>query len=345
MDKCMRFEIKKNAQVFFLVPFLVFALIDANAQSMYVHDPVIIREGEKYHLYCTFQGIASFESSDLSQWKYTGPVFKKIPQWTYEAVPDFKGHIWAPDIVYHNGLYYIYYSISSFEKNTSCIGVATNITLDTADADYHWEDHGIVVQSVPGRDLWNAIDPNIAFDKNGNVWMSFGSFWQGLKLVKLDSTLLRIENPEQWYTIAKRNRSYDIPDHKPGDGAIEAPFIFKKHGYYYLFVSFDFCCRGVESNYKIMVGRSEEITGPYLDKEGKDMFVGGGSLVLTGDEKFSGVGHNSAYTFDGTDYLICHAYDVEDDGRPVLLIMKMEWDEDLWPLVKKESKLNCSIIK
>ena len=324
-----------------MLTLLICYIYQVNAQQMYVHDPVTIKQGEKYYLYCTHHGIASFESDDLITWKYTGPVFTEIPAWTYEKVNDFKGHIWAPDIVFRNGLYYIYYSVSSFAKNTSCIGVATNVTLDTADAGYAWKDQGMVVQSVPGRDLWNAIDPNIAFDTDGTPWMTFGSFWQGMKLVKLDSTLLRIAQPEEWYTIAKRPRSYDIPDRNPGDAAIEAPFIFKKHGYYYLFVSFDFCCRGVNSTYKIMVGRSKNITGPYRDKEGKDLFNGGGSLVLKGDERYAGVGHNSAYTFNSTDYLISHAYDTKDEGRPVLRIMEMEWDEELWPVPKPESELEC----
>jgi len=220
-------------KAFFRLGVLLFAIlfhvVFIHAQQMYVHDPVIIKADNTYHLYCTFQGIASFTSEDLINWSYTGPVFKKAPDWTFNTITDFKGHIWAPDIVYINGIYYLYYSVSSFAKNTSCIGVVTNTTLDTSAVNYHWEDHGIVVQSVPGRDQWNAIDPNIAFDDQGDAWMTFGSFWKGMKLVKLDSTLLRIEQPEKWHTIARRERSYKIPDRKPGDAAIEAPFIFKKN--------------------------------------------------------------------------------------------------------------------
>jgi arabinan endo-1,5-alpha-L-arabinosidase len=320
-------------------------VLSCHAQKMYVHDPVMIRQGETYHLYCTFQGIASFASDDMIRWTYTGPVFKEAPAWTYQTVPDFKGHIWAPDIQYHNGLFYLYYSVSAFEKNTSCIGVATNITLDTSDIHYKWVDHGIVVQSVPGRDLWNAIDPNVIVDDQDNAWMVFGSFWQGIKLVRLDSTLLRLAQPEQWYTVARRPRSIDVPDPRPGDGAIEAPFIFKKNGYYYLFVSFDYCCRGIRSDYKIMTGRSKEITGPYLDREGKDMFSGGGTLVLAGDERYPGLGHNAVCTFKEKDYLVFHAYDAQDEGRPVLRIVELRWDDESWPVPSTESELNCTILK
>jgi arabinan endo-1,5-alpha-L-arabinosidase len=220
--------------------------------------------------------------------------------------------------------------------------VATNTTLDTASADHQWKDHGIVVQSVPNRDLWNAIDPNIAFDDQGNAWMVFGSFWQGMKLVRLDSTLLRIKQPEEWQTLSRRSRSFDLPDADPGDAAVEAPFIFRKNGYYYLFVSFDHCCRGVRSDYKIMVGRSKSITGPYLDKEGVDMFLGGGSVVLQGDDRYPGLGHNSVYTFEDKDFIVCHAYDAEDEGRPVLRIMQLSWDEDLWPVPELKTELECS---
>ncbi len=324
---------------------ILFHVVFMHAQQMYVHDPVIIKTDGNYHLYCTFKGIASFTSDNLIDWKYTGSVFDQAPEWTVENVTDFKGHIWAPDILYHEGLYYIYYSVSSFAKNTSCIGVATNATLDTLSVNYQWKDHGIVVQSVPGRDLWNAIDPNIAFDNEGGAWMTFGSFWEGIKLVKLDSTLLRIEQPEQWYTIARRERSFKIPDRKPGDAAIEAPFIFKKNDYYYLFVSFDYCCRGVESNYKIMVGRSKNITGPYIDKDGIDMFYGGGSIVLKGDDRYPGLGHNSVYTFDDEDYLVFHAYDSEDNGKPVLRIMKLDWDEEQWPVPMQDSEISTKIIR
>ncbi|MBN1950832.1 MAG: arabinan endo-1,5-alpha-L-arabinosidase [Bacteroidales bacterium] len=306
---------------------------------MLVHDPVMARENGKYHIFCTNVGIASFESEDLEIWKYTGPVFPDTPAWVTEAVPNFAGNIWAPDIVFHNGLYYLYYSVSSFGKNTSCIGVTTNVTLDSESDLYEWKDHGLVIQSVPNRDLWNAIDPNIVFDDEGTPWMAFGSFWEGLKLVQMDSSLLRIREPQVWYTLARRERSFDIADSLAGDAFIEAPFIFKKHGYYYLFVSYDHCCRGVNSDYKVMVGRSKDLTGPYLDREGKDMFMGGGTLFLEGDKDYPGIGHNSVYTFDGTDYLLCHAYDAHDDGKPILLVMTLSWDEDKWPIANTGSRV------
>jgi arabinan endo-1,5-alpha-L-arabinosidase len=142
-----------------------------------------------------------------------------------------------------------------------------------------------------------------------------------------------VAEPQEWYTVSKRARDFKTQDNDPGEGSVEAPFIFKKNGYYYLFVSFDFCCRGVESTYKIMVGRSDKIQGPYVDKSGARMDEGGGTLVLAGDPSWHGVGHNSCYTFDGTDYLVFHGYDAADGGKPKLRIKKLEWSADGWPVV------------
>ncbi|KJF42131.1 arabinan endo-1,5-alpha-L-arabinosidase [Draconibacterium sediminis] len=301
--------------------------------QIFVHDPVITQHNDNYYLFSTGLGITIWSSPDMKNWTRDGRVFQETPQWVTETLDDFAGHMWAPDIIFHNNQYYLYYSVSAFGKNTSCIGVATNRTLDPEDPDYKWVDHGNVVQSVPGRDDWNAIDPAIAFDDDGQPWMSFGSFWGGLKLVKLNDDLKTIAQPEEWHTIAKRPRSIEIDESEAGDGAIEAPFIFKKNGYYYLFVSFDYCCRGAESTYKIMVGRAKNIEGPYIDKEGKSMLEGGGSLVLKGNDDWYAIGHNAAYTFDGKDYLVCHGYDRHDNARQKLIIKEISWDKNDWPVV------------
>jgi arabinan endo-1,5-alpha-L-arabinosidase len=300
-----------------------------------VHDPVVIKQGDTYYLFCTGMGVAVWSSPDLKQWKKEAPVFSEAPQWAKGISPDFRNHIWAPDITYHNGKYYLYYSVSAFAKNTSAIGLAVNKTLDPKSPDFKWEDQGIVIQSVPGRDLWNAIDPNLVFDENGTPWLNYGSFWNGMKLVKLDNDLKTVMNgPEDWFTISRRPRTFELDDRNPGDGSVEAPFIFKKNDWYYLFVSFDYCCRGVNSTYKVVVGRSKDVKGPYLDKSGKSMFEGGGTLVVEGNENWHGVGHNSTYTFGGKDYLIMHGYDAKDNGRSKLIIRDISWDKDGWPLVK-----------
>jgi arabinan endo-1,5-alpha-L-arabinosidase len=306
----------------------------SQADRIQVHDPVMIKEGNTFYLFCTGMGISVWSSTDMKQWKSCKPVFDKAPVWAIEAVEGYKGHTWAPDISYHNGKYYLYYSVSAFGKNTSCIGVATNTTLDPADPSFRWIDQGKVIQSVPGRDMWNAIDPNLMVDDAGTPWLVFGSFWDGMKLVKLDKSLIKVAEPQEWHTVAARPRDYYTDEYNAGEGSIEAPFLFKKDKYYYLFVSFDFCCRGLESTYKVVVGRSENITGPYVDRDGRKMIYGAGTPVLTGNKDWPGVGHSATYTFDGKDYIIYHGYDASDHGRPKLLIDTLQWDEGGWPVVK-----------
>jgi arabinan endo-1,5-alpha-L-arabinosidase len=305
---------------------------DTLLQDIPVHDPVMIRQDSVYYVFCTGFGITIWSSTNRKDWRREPPVFSKPPQWAVDAVPGFKGHIWAPDISYSNGKYYLYYAVSAFGKNTSCIGLAVNKTLHTDSPDYKWEDLGKVIQSVPGRDLWNAIDPNLALDDKGTPWLAFGSFWNGIKLVKLNNDRRAVAQPEVWYTIAARPRNAILPDSVAGDAAIEAPFIFKKAPYYYLFVSWDYCCRGEKSTYKMVVGRSEKIEGPYLDKDDVSMTIGGGSLVLEGDKNWNGVGHNAVVSFGDTDYLVFHGYDANDKGRSKLRIEKLVWPGG-WPAV------------
>ncbi len=305
-----------------------------------VHDPVIARHNDTYYLFATGRGIAVWSSMDLQHWKREAPVFEAPPAWTTQAIPTFKGHFWAPDISYHDGQYYLYYSVSAFGKNTSCIGLATNVTLDPNDSRFEWIDRGKIIQSHPGVTNWNAIDPNIVEDENGIAYMSFGSFWEGLKIAQLSADRMSVaEDTLQLLTIASRKTDPDDPnppataDNPPdaGGNAIEAPFIFKKNGYYYLFASIDYCCKGVESTYKMIVGRSKQVTGPYVDDSGTSLATGGGQLLLAGDNRWQGVGHNAVYTFDGVDYLIFHGYDGEDNGVSKLRIEKLEWDEQGWP--------------
>jgi arabinan endo-1,5-alpha-L-arabinosidase len=131
-----------------------------------VHDPVMIKQDSVYYLFCTGRGISMWSSKDMTNWKQEKPVFDTLP-WAVQTIEGFRNLIWAPDISFHNGLYYLYYSLSAFEKNTSCIGVATNKTLNLGSANYKWADPGKLIQSVPGRDMWNSIDPSLVKDEKG----------------------------------------------------------------------------------------------------------------------------------------------------------------------------------
>lgn len=306
-----------------------------------VHDPVMIKQQDTYYLFSTGWGINVWSSTNKTTWKKEPAVFDKAPEWAVAAIPTFKGHIWAPDIFFYQDQYYLYYSLSAFGKNTSAIGVATNKTLIPTSPDFKWVDHGKLIQSIPGQTNWNAIDPNVIVDKKGTPWMVFGSFWDGIKLVKLTKDLLHTTGDlTKLPTIASRKTQPGIPnppavEGNPADAggnAIEAPFLFKKGQYYYLFASTDYCCKGEKSTYKMIVGRAKSIAGPYLDQAGKNMAQGGGTLLLQGDANCYGVGHNAVVTFEGTDYLIFHGYDAKNKGISKLRIEKLKWNNG-WPIV------------
>ncbi len=300
-----------------------------------VHDPMMIRDGAIWYLYGTGRGIPVYSSADLVHWHPRPRVFQAAPAWAHRTIKGFDGSIWAPEVAHVDGRYVLYYAVSAFKKNTSAIGVATNVTLDSSSPRYHWVDHGIVVQSMPYRDLWNAIDPAVIRGRDGGLWMAFGSFWAGLKMVKLRADGLRLATPQQWYGIARRERPPFFPETRPGPAAEEAPYVFRHGGWYYLFVSWDYCCRGVKSNYKVMVGRSRSVHGPYVDRSGKPMEQGGGTLVVGGDALYPGVGGNGVITSGGTDYLVFHAYDASDHGMPKLKIKALHWSADGWPSVSQ----------
>lgn len=302
-----------------------------SARQVSVHDPVMAKEGNTYFVYSTGPGVTFYSSTDLIHWRLRGRVFPGEPAWARRVVPGFNGHIWAPDIQHHDGKYYLYYAISSFGRNNSAIGVTVNRTLDPDSPDYRWEDQGPFLQSVPNRDLWNAIDPNIVVDDDGTPWMSFGSFWGGLKLVKLAPNWTSLAEPQVWYSIAKRERSVLVDDSSAGPAELEAPFIFRKNGWYYLFESWGECCRGVNSTYRMVMGRSRSVTGPYVDRHGIDLAKGGGTLLLAGNRDWAGVGHNGTYTFDGKDYIVFHAYENADHGLQKLKIGVLQWDAEGWP--------------
>lgn len=290
-----------------------------------VHDPVMIKQDDAYYLFSTGVGIPVRRSTDMQTWRVArgGTVFQQMPSeaWAYVPAAD---SLWAPDISYFNGRYHLYYSISTFGSNHSAIGLATNQTLHYTDENYRWVDHGIVVKSQ-STDFYNAIDPNLIIDQVGAPWLAFGSHWGGIKLMRLDYATGKASTEDTTlYAIAARSEH---------PRAIEAPFIIRRGGFYYLFVSFDQCCNGINSTYNVRVGRAEAITGPYLDRDGVSMLEDGGTLLLTTEGRWRGPGHNAVFSENGQDYIVYHAYDAVQGGTPTLRINRLEWDDDGWPLV------------
>jgi arabinan endo-1,5-alpha-L-arabinosidase len=301
--------------------------IGQEGKVVWVHDPAVIKQGANYYIFSTFGGIRVRKSTDLIRWASDGEVLHGVPGWAKERVPNAKD-LWAPDISFFDGKYHLYYAVSSFGKNRSCIGLATNQTLDRDSPQFRWVDEGFVVGSVPENDF-NAIDPNPVMDQNGKPWLSFGSFWSGIQIVPLDRR------------SGKPNGRAAFIAGRQG-GAIEAPFIVRRDRYYYLFVSFDFCCKGVKSDYKIMVGRAERVDGPYVDYTGRKLLDGGGTLVLAGYGRIHGPGHNAVLRDGNNEYLVHHFYDGENSGLCTLQIRPLIWAKDGWPLagepIQKETK-------
>lgn len=300
-----------------------------------VHDPVMAKDGDTYWVFGTGPGISTLHSEDLVHWERGDPVFAEAPEWTKEALPGFNNDIWAPDIIYYEGQYHLFYACNAMPgKPHAAIGHATNPTLDPTRPDFKWTDHGKVVQSVLGRDLWQAIDPNVIVDERGTPWLAFGSFWDGIKLVKLTDDLMGLTWPQEWHSLARRPSAQELYEYSLRDSQIEAAFIFKRGPYYYLFVSFDLCCRGVNSNYKVAVGRSTSVTGPYFDRDGVSMLKGGGTIIARGDgAQWAALGHNAVYRIDGKDYFLAHGYSIPDGGASELIVAELRWDQDDWPTV------------
>ncbi len=190
----------------------------------------------------------------------------------------------------------------------------------------------------PRKDDFNAIDPNLVIDQNGEAWLAFGSFWTGIKMRHLDRhTGLLSSKDTQLYSLASRAvvhpgpRDLGLP---PDAEAIEAPFVFQHQGFFYLFVSWDLCCRGLKSTYRTMVGRSRAVTGPFVDRDGKLLTDGGGTPLLRANSTWLGPGGASLVHLPAADLIAFHAYSAID-GRPALQLSTINW-KDGWPAAALE---------
>ncbi|WP_433528757.1 arabinan endo-1,5-alpha-L-arabinosidase [Micromonospora sp. CA-263727] len=279
-----------------------------------VHDPTIVRRpAGGYLLAHTGDNIALKTSSDRIAFRNAGPVFPGGAPWT-TAYTGGSRNLWAPDLSYRDGRYWMYYSASTFGSNRSAIFLATSLTGDSG----AWTDHGLVIESRTS-DNFNAIDPNLIVDPAGRWWLSFGSFWSGIKLIALNpATGKRADTA--LHSIAGR-----------GGGAIEAPVIVQRGSYYYLWLSFDRCCQGAASTYRIMVGRATSPTGPYLDRAGTPMTSGGGTQVLAGHGSVHGPGHPAVLADTDGDVLVYHYY--AGNGAALLGINRIGYDTAGWPFV------------
>ncbi|MCT2582304.1 arabinan endo-1,5-alpha-L-arabinosidase [Actinophytocola gossypii] len=279
-----------------------------------VHDPSVVKRPDGSYLVAhTGNDIALKTSTDRTAFRNAGAVFPGGAPWTSTYTGGSR-NLWAPDISYHNGQYWLYYSASTFGSNRSAIFLATSTSGNSGT----WTNRGLVIESRTS-DNFNAIDPDLVVDDQGRWWLSFGSFWSGIKMIALNpSTGLRSDSTIR--SIAGR-----------GGGAIEAPNIVKRGSHYYLFVSFDRCCQGASSTYRVMVGRSTSVTGPYVDRNGVAMTSGGGTEILAGHGDVHGPGHQDVLADSDGDVLIYHYY--ANNGASLLGINLLTRDSAGWPYV------------
>jgi arabinan endo-1,5-alpha-L-arabinosidase len=295
--------------------------------SVGTHDPsTIIKDGFRYYDYSTGVGVSMKFSDDLIRWSNGTRVFASPPSWTTAAVPGFVSTMWAPDIIKVGSEYRLYYSVSTFGSQVSAIGLATNTTLNPSGAGYAWVDKGPVIQSQNGS-AYNTIDPSVFLDDNNRMWMTFGSYWNGIYITEFDPmTGLRITPTSQTVRIAQ-----NVPTTQ-----IEASALEKHDGHYYLFVDWGVCCQGVDSTYNIRVGRSKTVTGPFLDRNGVAMAKGGGTLLLGTESNFIGPGHFGLFEENGINYMSYHYYDGNARGISKLNIRQLGWTPDAWPVLIPE---------
>ena len=250
-----------------------------------IHDPsgaVYDWASKQYYQFGTglreHELLASHVSTDGYAWKRYTPVFDTPPTWVFTSVPNYRNmtSFWAPDILHMHGLWHLYYAVSSFGSQTSCIGLATNAALDSSSAEYEWVDHGAVLCSDPTAP-YNCIDPHVSQLPDGTVYMNWGSYWEGIFVQQLTGHPVVNQTTGTQFNVAKNPVK---------DQVIEASWI-QHHQYreeresvYYLFVNWGQCCAGVNSTYQIRYGNSSNITGPFLDADGVDLAVGGGTLLM-----------------------------------------------------------------
>ena len=296
--------------------------------DIHTHDPALVvgDEGEPWYVFSTGdvrEGLGAPQirrsTDDGLTWELVGTVWDagSRPEWAYQAVQGVS-NFWAPEVVEHDGTFYLYYSASTFGSNRSVIGLTTNTTLDPDDPAYAWVDQGEVIASEPGQTDYNAIDPGV-IDVDGTPWMAFGSFWGGIQLVELSWPSGKPVPGAVPVTIASRTSP---------PNAIEAPYLVRHDDWFYLFVSRDSCCKGTDSTYNMAVGRSREVTGPYVDRSGRPMTLDGVEQLLTSTGDMVGPGGQSL----SGGHLAFHYYDAAAGGDFRLEIRQLAWDDEGWPV-------------
>jgi beta-xylosidase len=310
------------------------AAADVLSGDIGVHDPSrMINCDGVYYVYSTGGGM-KFSKDRLHWTRGPSPFVGGAPDWAKTLIPNSEG-IWAPDVIFFNGLYHLYYSVAN-PKSDTCIGMRSSPTLDPTSSNYKWTDQGLIVSSHK-TDQRGTIDPCPVFDASGNLWLCFGSNYtfpasaQAIFIMPLDAkTGLALST---------------LPTLTPlQSGHIEASYIFYHDGFYYLFWNSGGCCNGVKSSYTIHMARSARITGPYKNKAANrsgdasrnasgDVFLASFTDPVVGDEH--GPGQIGILSEAGVDRFTYHYYNAK--GRPVLGEGTLKYDSDGWPVPATEA--------
>jgi arabinan endo-1,5-alpha-L-arabinosidase len=265
--------------------------------------------------------MAISRSSDLAHWTYVGDVFSAVPSF----LPSNAG-LWAPDIQFFNGKYYLYYTSSITNGGGPAIFAATS---DHPSGPFTAIPTPVVPPERLSNGQWrDVIDSNMATE-DGQRYVLYGSFSGGISARLLtEDGLSSIASSEVQISPSRR---------------YEGSYVVKHDGYYYLFVSAGTCCAGSGSGYGVYVARAPHVLGPYLDKDGvslMDYEVGGTPVMLMNGNRWLGPGHNATFTdASGKDWMLYHAVDATKPTlsgawtRRPAMIDPIDWS-DGWPLVR-----------
>ncbi|MBQ7170870.1 MAG: family 43 glycosylhydrolase [Clostridia bacterium] len=277
--------------------------------------PEIRKIGGVYYNFNQAGGIAIKRSSDLRRWTSVGTVVQTTPDWLRKGG---YGSIWAPGCYLVGDTLRCYYAVSSFGSQNSAIGMAYCANGNPAS---DWKDGGMVISSKAG-DPYNCIDPNIFVEDDGTTYLIFGSYWTGIYMRKIDPAtgLLDETDPTLWHLAQ-------------GQGEMEAPYLIKKDGYYYLFVAMGNISKN--DTYHWAVGRSESLFGPYLDKKGNPMLEGNVFALTEYKNGVQRVGHAQCFLDDdGTYYMVAESWRDRFDPtcKVSLHISTIVWNDQGWPV-------------
>ncbi|KAJ3167581.1 hypothetical protein HDU88_002027 [Geranomyces variabilis] len=287
----------------------------ATGSGVGVHDPSMVRAPSGlYILYGTAPGISISTSKDRRNWVAAGTAFSGSPWADHLTGPN--GNLWAPDVTYTGGRFVMYYCASQFGTQKSEIYMATSPT-GLANS---WTNHGVVIASSPAVGF-NAIDPGLLIAQR-KWFLSFGSFFNGIHQIELNPATGMPLNVNNIKNLAKRN----VPSR-----AVEAASIYRANGYYYLTVSWDLCCRGRASTYRMMVGRSLSPSGPFLDQNGVDMLNGGGTELMGSHNFVHGPGGQTVFHDKHGMVIVYHWY--HDDNSHSLGINDLAHVNG-WPVIR-----------